>query len=166
MTAQPNSFDEAMDALGTAWVSSSAEERGKILVTLYQEYSKRFLLDGTRIWTIAATLVPLSLGSFALLASIDKPTIGQIILLSLAGWLLMSLWLVIAENHRAFQNASVEWLRAIEKRWGFDDVPDRKPGRGFLVRPGMVRRIRFVLWWIVTLGTVAAILFWPGGIFA
>src|SRR5262245_39465333 len=98
MTRQPDPFEEALDALGAAWASSNAEERGKVLVTLYQEYSKRFLLDGTRIWTIAATLVPLSLGSFALLASIDKPSIGQIIILSLAGWILMSLWLVIAEN--------------------------------------------------------------------
>jgi hypothetical protein len=161
----PKSFNEALDELRSMWEQSSPDERGKVLVTLYQEYSKLFISSNNRIWTTAATMIPLSLGSFALLASIPRPTLGQIIAFSLGSWLLMTFWLVVAENHRAHQNGSEAWLRAIEKRWGFEGIPDRKSDRGFLARRGMVRRLRFSLWWTVTVATVAAVLFWPGGVF-
>ncbi len=157
-------FDETLDQLKQAWESSSPDERGKILTTLYQEYSKRHIADNNRIWTTAATLVPLSLGSFAVLASLERPTIGQIIVLSLGGWLLMTFWLIVAENHRKFQEGSEAWLKAIEKRWGFDEVPNRKP-RGLPDRKGMVRWARRTLWVLVTVATVVCILFWPGGVF-
>jgi hypothetical protein len=74
----------------------------------------------------------------------------------------MSVWLVIAENHRAFQEGSQRVLREIEDIW---DFPAR-PGKGnetWLTRTGRVRQMRFVLWWTVTVGALLVILFWPGG---
>jgi hypothetical protein len=158
MNASKKTFEEALDELGSASRASSQEERGKVLTVLYQEFTKRYLSDNNRIWTTAATMVPLSLGAFALLASIDKPTMGQIIAFPLSGWLLMSFWFVVADNHRRFQERNEEWLKAIQKEWGFELVPE--PKRRILT----VRRSRIALWWIVTVATVAAILLWPGGV--
>lgn len=144
--------------------AASPDERARVLATLYHEYTNRFIADNNRIWTTAASMVPLSLGAFGLLASLPKPSLGQVIALPVIGRLLMTVWLVIAENHRAFQNRSMEWLRAVERAWGI--MPEqRRPSVGILVRPGRIRRMRYALWWIVTAAALLAIFFWPGGIF-
>jgi hypothetical protein len=133
-----------------------------MLSTLYDGYSQRLVADNTRIWATAATMIPLSLGSFVVLASIDHPSRFQIVLLSLSGWLLMSIWLIIAENYRSFQDVSYQWIKAVEQIWGFDGaLPEKR--LTWLTARGRVRQMRFALWWIVTVGAVAIILFWPGG---
>ena len=111
-------------------------------------------------------MIPLSLGSFPVLASIDHPSPGQIVALAVAGWTLATTWLVIAENHRAFQDQSAAWIRAIERCWGMTRDIAPKQAATALVRPGMIRAARFALWWLVTIGAVAAVFFWPGGVLA
>jgi hypothetical protein len=93
---------------------------------MYETYGNRFISDNTRIWTTAASMIPLSFGAFVVLASIDQPSRLQVVLFPLAGWLLMSVWLVIAENHRAFQDPSLQCIRAIERVWGFEQGPPLK----------------------------------------
>jgi hypothetical protein len=164
MSADPEHSEQGDDlaALRRAWRSMPADDQAKSLVALHQRYSAMFLSDNTRIWTTAATMIPLSLGSFVVLASISHPSLPQIIIFSAAAWILMSVWLVIAENHRAFQEGSQRVLREIEDIW---DFPAR-PGKGnetWLTRTGRVRQMRFVLWWTVTVGALLVILFWPGG---
>lgn len=158
----PKSFAQTMEELRQEWQKLPATERAGILKTMYETYANQFLSDINRIWTTAASFIPLSLGAFAVLISIDHPSFSQILLLSLTGWLLISVWLVIAENHRAFQEKSHRWMREIERIWGFEEV--LQPKRvGWLTARGMVRRMRFALWAIIV-GAVLIILFWPGGL--
>jgi hypothetical protein len=159
----PKTFAQTMEELRQEWQKLPAAERAEILKTMYEAYANQFLSHINRIWTTAASFIPLSLGAFAVLISIDHPSFSQILLLSLAGWLLISVWVVIAENHRAFQEGSRQWMREIERIWGFEEV--LQPKRvGWLTASGMVRRMRFALWGIVTVGAVLIILFWPGGL--
>jgi hypothetical protein len=156
--------DEALRGLAAAWEQLPPNERSKALEVLYQAHAARFLALNSQIWTTAASMVPLSLGCFALLASVDHPSLAQVASLSVAGWLLMTTWLVIGENHRAFQDGSAAWMRSIERVWGMrDDVPS-KAVAGLMVRTGMIRRARFSLWWTVTAASVLSIIFWPGGV--
>ena len=80
----------------------------------------------------------------------------------------MTVWLVIAENHRAFQEASMQRLNQIEQVWGLErTIPPKVAGEAFarfLTQQGRVRQMRFGLWLTVSLGSVAVVLFWPGGL--
>lgn len=155
-------FDHAIEELRQEWHEAPTAEKAAMLSTIYQGYSQRFLSDNTRIWATAATMIPLSLGAFVVLASIDRPSRFQIVILPLTGWLLMSIWLVIAENYRSLQDVSYQWLRAVERIWGFDEaLPVQR--LSWLTGRRRVQQMRFVLWWIVTAGAAAVILFWPGG---
>jgi hypothetical protein len=87
---------------------SQWDRNDEVARTLYAEYNARFLSDNGRIWTTAATMVPLSLGSFALLASIKHPSRAQVIALPLIGLCLMTFWLAIAAKHRVFQEAALQ----------------------------------------------------------
>lgn len=109
---------------------------------------------------------PAVVGGFASLASLDQPSLGQILALAVAGWTIATTWLVIAENHRAFQDHSVAWLRAIERCWGMTRDTAPKASAAALVRPGMIRTARFALWWLITIGAMLTVLFWPGGLLA
>jgi hypothetical protein len=160
----PKSFDQKIEKVRQEWQENPTVERAAMLSTLYQGYSSRFLSDNARIWTTAATMIPLSLGSFVVLASIERPSRFQVVLLPLTGWLLMSIWLVIAENHRAFQEASEKWLIALEQVWGFDKEERPKKRSSWLTRSQRVKQMRFALWWLVTVGAAVIILFWPQGL--
>lgn len=166
--SDPESRSSVLARYAEPLISGSAptaqSERIAVLTTLYQEYNKRFLADNNRIWTTGATLVPLSLGAFGVLASINRPNLSQVIGFAVIGWLLMTIWLFIAENHRHFQNRSQEWLDEIEHAWGLPPSPMRG-AESFLVRRGQIRRMRFVLWGTVTVAAVVVVCVWPGGLF-
>ncbi len=150
-------------ALRQAWRSMPAADQAKSLISVYDRYSAMFLSDNARIWTTAATMIPLSLGAFVVLASLRSPALIQIIMLSAAAWVLMTVWLIIAENHRAFQEGSQRVLQDIEGVWDFPPRPAKSNGN-WLTGNGRVKQMRFVLWGAVTIGAVLAILFWPGGV--
>jgi hypothetical protein len=137
---------------------SQWDRNDEVARTLYAEYNARFLSDNGRIWTTAATMVPLSLGSFALLASIKHPSRAQVIALPLIGLCLMTFWLAIAAKHRVFQEASLQNCDAIEAKWGFSAKP---PAR----KRVKIWFIRWLMWGTVLIAAVLVILFWPGGIF-
>lgn len=145
------------------WQCVPKEERGNSLIHIYDRYSANFLSDNARIWTTAASMIPLSLGAFVVLASIRRPTLLEIVILSAAAWILMSAWLVIAENHRALQEGSLRVIREIEQIWEFPPRPP-KSGGGWLTGPRRVSKMRFLLWWTVTIGAIVTVLFWPGGV--
>lgn len=165
MPADPKRGEHADDlaALRHAWRSMSKDEQAKALVTLHESYSARFLSDNARIWTTAASMIPLSLGAFVVLASMRSPALVQVVILSAAAWVLMSVWLIIAENHRAYQEGSQRVLQDIEEIWGFPHRPAKSKGN-WLTGRGRVRQMRYVLWWAVTIGAVLVVLFWPGGV--
>src|SRR3989344_4582485 len=72
------------------------------LQTLYQNYANRFLSDNGRIWSTGSILIPLSLAGFAAVVGLDAPRWPHVVVLMFASIALMFIWLVIAENHRAF----------------------------------------------------------------
>jgi hypothetical protein len=167
-----------LNALKQAWQELTPAEQSQSLIVLYERYTDRFLADNARIWSTAASMIPLSLGGFVVLASITRPQLFQVVLFPVASWILMSVWLVIAENHRAFQQASHQKLNDIERIWDFPSRPakdvrgtesrrfDRLINRiaSWLVSKNRVQRMRFMLWGVVTVGAVAVILFWQGGV--
>lgn len=85
------------------------------LQILYQSYASRFLSDNERIWNTGAIVIPLSLAGFVAVISLNKPQWPQVIVLMTGSIVLMFIWLMIAENHRAFQQKSQAWLVAIER---------------------------------------------------
>jgi hypothetical protein len=159
---QGKTGDSDQAELRQAWQSMRADQRAQSLVALHSSYTERFLSDNARIWTTAATMIPLSLGAFVVLASIPHPHPWQIIVLAVAGWILMTVWYIIAENHRAFQDNSMKALDDIEKIWGFSKPRANTNYR--LARNGTVRLMRLMLWLAITLAAIAVILKWPGGL--
>ena len=160
---QENPPASDLAALRRVWESMPAVEQSQSLVTLYTNYTTRFLSDNSRIWTTAASMIPLSLGAFVVLASIPHPSKIEILTLSTASWVLMSVWFVIAENHRAFQDSSDKVLRDIEQIWNFPARPSRTTRFHLVTGKGRIRAMRVVLWLAVTAGAVIVPLLWPGG---
>jgi hypothetical protein len=136
-------------------------DRAEGLRLAHAKYTQMFLSDNARIWTTAATMIPLSLGGFVVLVSIQKPSVFQVGALAVASWVLMALWYVIAENHRAFQTISLQQITKIEALWGIAPTPQKKERAGMLTGAGGVRRTRIALLWLVTLGWIAVLLWWP-----
>ena len=137
------------------------EDRAEGIRQAYAKYTQMYLSDNGRIWATAATMIPLSLGAFVVLVSIEEPSVFQVGILAMASWLLMALWYVIAENHRAFQDVWLQQTIKIEQLWGLNP-PDRPRAAAVrIVGRGVVRRTRVVLLWAVTLGWLAVLLWWP-----
>lgn len=98
----------------------------KWLETLYNHYSERFNEDNNKIWTTASIFIPTSLAGFIAFATIENPSFLQIVGLMAGSLALLTIWLFIAENHRAFQDKSLAWIIAIEKVIGISDTTDTK----------------------------------------
>jgi hypothetical protein len=126
----------------------------KWLQLLYSSYLNRFLSDNGRIWTTGQLMVPLSLAPIAVVPTLKEAlTVFNLFVLAVPSISLIWLWLVIAENHRAFQNKSEQWLSEIEKVMKVNK-PGGPKGDGILVRPGMIQKVRWCLAWGLTV-------FWP-----
>jgi hypothetical protein len=91
-------------------------------------------------------MVPLSLAPLAALVSIPGALCSwiKVLLLAIPSGALIWFWLAIAENHRAFQDKSRQWLTAIEKILEIEKPGGPKSG-GVLVKRGRVRQVR---WWL------------------
>ncbi len=136
------------------------------LKAFYSSYSQRFLSDNNRIWSTAQIMIPLSLAGFAALTALKEPQFVHLLTLALVSSAIMIIWLVIAENHRAFQDKSLEWLLEIEKLVVITDpLPEKRPDRNFLVRlltgKGAVRKMRFLLTFIVLVMWAVVLKYWP-----
>lgn len=126
-------------------------EGDKWLQVLYNSYLNRFLSDNNRIWSTGQWMIPLSLAPLAAIPSLKTISFIRILFLAIPSISLSWIWLIIAENHRAYQNKSIKWLRAIEKvldvaRPGGPMVSDGSR----LVQLGMIRKMRWVLAYGIT----------------
>jgi len=97
------------------------------LARIYEARLQRFLHDNAKIWSTGALLVPLSLAPFLALGGIEQPQTAHFVFFGLASFVLMLLWLVIAESHRKYQDRSLEWMREIEHIVG---ASIRQPAQG------------------------------------
>ena len=97
-------------------------QKSKWLELLYEENSKMMISDNRNIWTTASIMIPLSFAPLIALSSIQHPNDFQINILALASIIIISTWLVIAENHRAFQEKSRAWMIAIEETIGLQNI--------------------------------------------
>lgn len=122
-------------------------ERGdKWLHLLYTSYLNRFLSDNNRIWTTGQWMITLSVAPFAAIPNLAKPSTLNFVFLAIPSITLIWVWLIIAENHRAFQEKSIDWMRAIEsaldiERPGGDKVPRKSAHIG----RNLVQKMRWVL---------------------
>ncbi len=133
-----NSFDATVEYLVKCLqkMSQTQIEKGDDpdiwLEILYQHYSERFTEDNNKIWTTASILIPISLAGFGAVATINQPSITQVVILMFASIALFTIWLVIAENHRAFQQKNQAWVVAIERIIGVEDRTGAKILTNFL----------------------------------
>jgi hypothetical protein len=98
-------------------------------------------------------------------ASMAQCGLAVFLALGLSSSLVMFPWLVIAENHRAFQNKSFAWLSAIEEAIGIEVPPPTKIAEGqiaqHLTREETVQRLRWGLTLLVRVGSRGAPLALP-----
>lgn len=140
-------------------------ERDEWLRLLYDRYTERFMKDNDRIWSTGAIMIPLSLGGFVALATIQVVTVAHVLSLALASIALMLFWEVTAENHRAFQQKSEKWIKAIEEEIGLTDTggPKADAHRIAKLRVQAVRWYLFgftVLCWLIV-GFLFALGYFP-----
>jgi hypothetical protein len=141
------------------------------LKTLYTAFLNRMLSDNERIWRTGAILVPLSLSAFAALAAMRDFASWKVLVLGSASSALLWCWLIIAENHRAFQQKSEAWLVAIQETVGFERAGGPKVQGNALNRvlifSGAVQWMRWglavgvtaawlVLWWLAASGRLTS----------
>jgi len=126
----------------------------KPLEALLKHYTDRMLSDNERIWRTGALFVPISLAAFAAFAALKCPHWWHVLVLGLPSFGLMLAWIVIAENHRAFQQKSEAWIVAILQVLGLDgprQVKVKAGGREARVtRKGAIQNMRWYLLYGVT----------------
>lgn len=140
-----------------------ARDKDQWLRTLYDNYHRRFLADNSQIWGNGKIMIPFSLTAFAVYVSLETPTLVEILLLGLASSALIAIWLVNAENHRAFQNKSMAWLVAIERVLGLKEqvppkLPDNRLNR-LLSRPAAIQTVIRLLACGIPLAWIAVALY-------
>lgn len=128
-----------------AFQAAKGEDGHKWLQVLYNSYLQQFLSDNNRIWATGEWMISLSLAPFVAIPTLKSPfLLAKLVALAIPSVVLVWVWLVIAENHRGFQEKSREWLFAIEELLGVDK-PGGPKASGSLVKPGRVRTMRWVL---------------------
>ena len=130
---------------------------------LYDNYHRRFLADNAQVWGNGRVLVPFSLSAFGVWAALPLRTIPVTAVLAAGSTTLAALWLVNAENHRAFQNKSMAWLVAIERVIGVKLSTPQKISDGWfnkaLSRRAAVQKVIRTFCFGVPLAWIAILLF-------
>ena len=163
MTQTKNPSDSvSLDEWGKRLVALRTQhgsEGDKWLQLLYTSYLQRFLSDNSRIWTTGQWMISLSLAPLVAIPSLPKQNLPfNILFLAIPSVSLIWIWLIIAENHRAFQDKSLEWLSAIEKVLGVEKPGGAKVANGLLlIKPGFIRKMRWVLAWGISVVWIAII---------
>ena len=168
----PDEFERTVQDLKAklkeSLVDGSAYEglqRDEWLRTLYESYTERFLSDNSRIWITGSIMIPLSLAAFAALPTISCPKFIHLLTLAIASSAVMISWLVIAENHRAFQEKSRAWIVAIEETLGLEKTGGPKIRGNILNRiltfPAAVQIMRWGLAGAVVIAWILVLAFWP-----
>ena len=169
--ASTNTFREAVESIKATVKKSQLVKNGSLdhdhewLRALYASYTTRFISDNNRIWVTGSIMIPLALSGFALLPTIEKPTIKLLLPIALASSVVLLAWNLIADNHRAFQEKSFAWLTAIEEILDIDKPVAVKVQKGFLMGfasfKGAVRATRWFLFFAVVIVWVLMLLYWP-----
>ncbi len=158
-------FEAAREQLTERLKDRPSEQRDEWLRTLYENYTQRFISDNERIWTTGAIMIPLSLSGFVALTAIEQVKTVHLVFLAAASFLVILVWLIIAENHRAFQQRALVWTEAIECVLGLEGACKSKVRGGFLNRlltfSGAVQFVRWGLTGLVLTGWVIVLLCWP-----
>lgn len=127
----------------------------KALEALLKHYTDRMLTDNERVWRTGALFIPISLAAFAALTSIRCLQVWQVLVLGVPSTALMFAWIVLAENHRAFQEKSEVWIIAICAAMGLQAT--ERPKSQFygkytrITRSGAIRELRWRLFYGVAI---------------
>lgn len=164
----------AHDALTTMvqYQRSADLDPQKTLEALLKHYTDRMLSDNERIWRIGALFLPISLAAFAAFTSVKCLQVWHALVLGIPSIGLLFAWIVIAENHRAFQQKSEAWIIAIHRILGLDGPATPKVAAGGrearVTRKGAIQNMRWYLlyavttaWGIIFLCTVVSWLYSP-----
>ena len=172
MANSANNFRETVDRLkallAQRFPSPDGERNPQAndwLRTLYETYTARFAMSNGTVWLTGSIMIPLSLAGFAALATLQHPTFPQLAILAIASSAVMGSWLVVSENHRAFQDKSLAWLIAIEETLGLVGTGPVKIRGNWLSRaltfPAAIQVVRWVLTACVVVAWLLVLAFWP-----
>jgi len=158
---KPQAVADAYAQLSARLRQIPGERQDEWLRMLYNTYSQRYAADGDRIWITGAVMIPLSLGTFIALTQVSQPTTLHILLLALVSILLMVVWLVISEAHRAQQQESRRWIQAIGLIMFIEDEATLKSQAA---RPQIVTAARAIVWGLLGFEVAAWLIIlvaWP-----
>jgi len=161
-------FRKMVEAIKVALTNSSLlgqQRDDKWLRTLYDSYTNRFIHDNTHIWMTGSIMIPLAVSAFALLPTIEKPSVPKILPVAIASSMVLLAWNLIADNQRGLLEKSFAWLRAIEELLGVDSPLEHKLKEGFLmrvvVRRRAVRTVRWALFFLIVIAWLVVLMTWP-----
>jgi len=135
-------------------------QKDEWLRKLYECYKDRFLSDNDRIWKTGAIMIPLSFAPLAILPSIESPEAVHFLILGIASLLIYAIWLIIADNHRVFQNKSMAWITAIEQSVNLVNTGEAKLGKSKLTKVITVKRMRYGVLIVLGILWVIAGIWW------
>ena len=127
---------------------------------IYACYTERFLSDNCRIWKTGSIMIPLSFAPLAILPSIGRPHLIHCVILGLASIAIYIVWLLIADNHRAFQKKSISWITAIENTINLVNIGGSTVGEYILTKFITVRWMRNGIFIMLVLLWFIAALWW------
>lgn len=134
-------------------------EYHKWLENLYNHYVQQFISDNNRIWTTGSIMIPLSFSPFAIFPSANSLHFIYTILLAIASISIYFAWLVLADNHKAFQNKSLHWIIAIQKTIGINKIGKNKINGSELTDHINVHKMRYLLLKMLLAGWCIAIFY-------
>ena len=135
-------------------------QKDEWLRKLYECYKDRFLSDNDRIWKTGSIMIPLSFAPLAILPSIESPETVHYVILGIASFLIYAIWLIIADNHRAFQNKSMAWIIAIEQSVNLVNTGEAKLGKSRFTEVITVKRMRYGVLIVLGILWVIAWIWW------
>lgn len=94
-----------------------SDQHYELLRAVYEQRNQRFINDNNKIWTVGSIFIPLSMAGLTAFKDVD---FASTVLLGIASTMLMGFWVIIAENHRAFQSKSHAVVQAIERHIGLE----------------------------------------------
>jgi hypothetical protein len=129
------------------------------LMTLHSSYTGRSIADNATIWITGAFFIPASFAAPVTYLTLSHPGWGAFVLLCAPSLILLSVWVLIAENHRALMIRSAEVASNVEEALGIELGNDRRQfERGWL--PGLASR--FPTRWLRRLLPAILLLGWLG----
>jgi hypothetical protein len=114
--AQPNESEEkTIDEIRRQIEGVERDATPEWLAILYESRCNRFLAENAKIWETGRIFITVSLALFAVYGALKPANSLEAVGLAALSVAFLFIWIIVAENHRRFQNHHEYWLNAIER---------------------------------------------------